>query len=269
MKNKIIVSVIMGVYKPNYDLFYKSVNSILNQTFTNFEMIIVDDGNNYKDRSFISKVCVDKRIIILHNKYNQGLTKSLNLALAKCNGKYIARQDADDISNHDRLFKQVKFLNENNEFGFLGTNFYTKFDNKKMKQYNIGNRPLRVQMMYKNPFCHSSMMIRKRIILNLGGYNEKFIRSQDFELWLRMFRVTEGFVLPDILITRHEFSRVSMSSSIVPSLDQLKNGIKLRFKYILDEKDITLIPFYLIGTLFATLIFLYKIKDNLLRIFKN
>src|SRR3989337_2996755 len=114
------VSVIMSVYNGERHL-RESVDSILNQTFQDFEFIIINDGS--KDQSkYILESYKDERIKLIHNK-NMGLTKSLNIGISIAKGKYIARQDADDISEPERLKTQYDFMEANPGLGLIGSQF--------------------------------------------------------------------------------------------------------------------------------------------------
>src|SRR5699024_8998237 len=107
-----IVSVIMSVYNTKIDYLSDSIESILNQTFKDFEFIIINDNSNTAVTEYLNSIR-DKRVRIFHNEVNVGLTKNLNYGVKQANGKYIARMDADDISHLNRLKKQVLFLEKN------------------------------------------------------------------------------------------------------------------------------------------------------------
>lgn len=252
-----MVSVVLSVYKPDKGLFRKSIESILKQDYSQKEIIIVDDGNNSSDRSLIEEYLDVPGVTVLRNNKNIGLTKSLNKAIGVAKGKYIARHDADDISDPTRLTKQVCFLNQHGEVSFLGTNYSVINDAGGVKEYRRGTLSLKTQMMYKNPFCHPSMMFRRELFLQIGGYNESYRRSQDFELWLRMLKVSEGEILDENLVLRHELKGVSLSTSRA-AYSQFANGVKLRVKFMIQERDIKLLPLILIGAIY-----------HLIRIIKN
>ncbi len=113
------LSVIMPVYN-GQDFVSKAIESILGQTFSDFEFIIINDGSTDRTLKILeSYQKKDKRIVLL-NQENKGIAKSLNRGIAKAKGDYIARQDADDISFPDRLRNQVEFLDNNKDVGFLG-----------------------------------------------------------------------------------------------------------------------------------------------------
>ena len=114
MSHESLVSIVMGLYNPNKKLLRKSISAILNQSYKNIEIIIIDDGMNEEDSLFLKNLTINKEnFFIYKNAKNLGLTKSLNIAISKSNGDYIARNDADDVSNKYRIeiFIQLnKFL---------------------------------------------------------------------------------------------------------------------------------------------------------------
>lgn len=117
------VSIIMGVYNcKNYNLLRKSVESILQQTYKDYEFIICNDGSTNNTLEELKKIAQsDSRIKIISYEKNRGLNHALNECLAVSQGKYIARQDDDDVSKPERLKKQVQFLDENREYAIVGT----------------------------------------------------------------------------------------------------------------------------------------------------
>ena len=116
------ISVIMSCYKSNSKWLEESIKSVILQTFNNFEFIIINDGSNKKDELILKNYKkIDKRIKIINKKINTGLADSLNLGIKSSKGKWIARVDVDDISDKNRLEKQIKFLEKNPKYIFLGT----------------------------------------------------------------------------------------------------------------------------------------------------
>jgi glycosyltransferase involved in cell wall biosynthesis len=246
MKSSPKISVIMAVFRPDRALFPLAVNSILAQSFRDFEFIIVDDGNSIEDRKFLSECCLDERITIVRNENNLGLTKSLNVAISLAKGDLVARQDADDFSEPNRFLEQVRFLESNPGVGLLGTDYCLSYKHgKKIYTPSAGN--IEIQMMYTNPFCHASVMLGKDLLQEIGGYDEKYKRSQDFELWLRLLDRTEAAILPKVLVIRNEIEGISLSTTKA-SYSQFANGVILRLKFIRSRNAFWLAPYFLIGT---------------------
>lgn len=180
------VSVLMCVYNGSNTLV-ESVDSILNQTHENLEFIIVDDGSTDSTWDILKRYAeVDKRVKIF-NKKNEGLTKSLNYGLEKCNGEYIARQDADDISKLDRIEKSLMYISNEN-LDFITTQF-ERFNTIGM----IDVRPHRFfleksftpsVLEFGNLHAHGSFMFNRRVYDNGIKYDEKFKTAQDFDFLL-------------------------------------------------------------------------------------
>ena len=174
------ISVLLATYN-NEHTIGESIKSILEQTYENFELLILDDGSTDKTRNIVEEFN-DARIRFFQNKQNLGLTKSLNILLKKSNGKYIARQDADDISLKDRFKIQEKYLRHNNS-QFCSSRALIKKTGKKIPglSYYI---PQNIVMKYKNPHIHGTIFLEKSVIEKCGGYDENFYYSQDFKLYL-------------------------------------------------------------------------------------
>lgn len=194
----------MSVY--NGEKYLKeSIESILNQTYTDFEFIIINDAST-DNTATILKQYNDKRIIIIENPENIGLTKSLNKGIQIAKGKYIARMDADDISLPERLEKEVRFMEEHPEIEILGTDYYEIDTNRKrlISKVNIPetDEQIRKVLFKYNPFIHSSLMIRRDILNVIGYYDERFKASQDYDLILRILAKYKGHNLKEELIIK-------------------------------------------------------------------
>ena len=183
-----MISVVMSVY--NAEKYLKeAIDSILNQTYQDFEFIIVNDCS--KDSSWaILKEFGDnnKRIKLINNTENLGLTKNLNRALAIAKGAYIARMDADDISELNRFERQIKYFNENKDVDILGT--FSKDINEFGEVIRTRTTPITHQDILKmlpkfSPIAHPTVMFKKQSLEPLGFYNIKYRTSQDLEMWLR------------------------------------------------------------------------------------
>ena len=186
----VAISVIMSVYKEPVDWLRQSIDSILNQTYNDFEFIIICDNPTYKEGitllyEYASK---DDRIHLIFNEENIGLTKSLNKGLALANGKYIARMDADDISMPTRFEKQYRYMEQHNNVIVLGTNFKyigdVPLSYKIIKVVEFKNDRIKAHLLYGNCFAHSSVFIRRKVLIdNNIRYDETFRTSQDYRMW--------------------------------------------------------------------------------------
>jgi len=182
MNNKKI-SVIMSVFNGENTL-EESIESILNQTYSNFEFLIVDDLSDDKTYQILENYKnKDSRIRVFKNKENIGLTKSLNILLKQSKGFYIARQDADDISAEDRFYKQLDRLNKTNR-QCVTTRAYIKKKNRKKIPGFSSYLPIKLISKYKNPFIHGTLLIESSLLKDLNGYDERFKYAQDYKLFL-------------------------------------------------------------------------------------
>jgi len=196
------ISIVMSTYNEPLNWVTESIDSILNQTFTNFEFIIINDKPERKElQEFLEKYQKqDKRIVLIKNEKNIGLTKSLNKGLKKARGKYIARMDADDISLPKRFEIQYNYLENNPSIDVLGTGSQNidEAGNKGLKFKPLTN-PIKIKklLLLKNCFYHPSIMFRNKNYL----YREKFIYAQDYDLYLNLISRNKNLSnLPEPLI---------------------------------------------------------------------
>jgi glycosyltransferase involved in cell wall biosynthesis len=207
------ISVIMSVY--NSDQYLKqAVESILNQSFTDFEFIITDDCSTDGSAEILENYKLkDKRIILLRNSENIGLTKSLNSMLEMAKGKYIARMDADDISLPERFNKQHDFMERNPEIGVLGANIRYFGIVNKITDHPIEHDEIKIELLFECIMNHPSIFMRKKVIdEHKIRYNENFRISQDYELWSRMINNTKFANLKDVLID-YRFEKTNITNT--------------------------------------------------------
>jgi beta(1,3)galactosyltransferase epsH len=184
-----VISVVMGVYNPDKEYLINSVNSILNQTFEDIEFIICDDGSNKNAYLFEELEKLDSRIIIIKNEKNMGLAYTLNNCIVHSQGKYIARQDADDISKKDRLEKQFNFLEKNLCYSFVGSNISLFDENGEYSVFKFPMCPQNRDFLFTSPFNHGSIMIRKKILEknNMYRVSKETRRCEDYDLFIRLY----------------------------------------------------------------------------------
>ncbi len=191
------ISVIMSVYNEERYL-RQAIESILNQTLPDFEFIIVNDASTDSSLEIIQSYD-DRRIRMINNKTNIGLTRSLNIAIEQAQEKLIARQDADDISLPNRLEEQFRYFKLHPETALLGTSIYIiDEDGKRQGKRILSEDPSRNNFQ-GGLFAHGSAMFQTEIVRRLGGYNELFRYSQDYELWLRIAKHYQVRGLPQVL----------------------------------------------------------------------
>jgi len=204
------------------DLQYlrESVDSILNQNFSDFEFILIDDGSTDGSGDLLKRVS-DPRVKLLVNPSNIGLTASLNLGLDVARGKYLARMDADDISEPQRLQRQVESLDAHPQIGIVGCSRHLIDEEGKtiaIAPALEGDLAIRWKCLMGNPFAHPTVTIRRQVLLdNTLRYDPSFRTAQDYELWTRLLPCTEAANLSDPLLRyrlRNGISRGSKSQQL-------------------------------------------------------
>ncbi len=199
-----LVSVIISAY--NCEKYIEeSINSILNQTYKNIEILLVDDNSTDNTVKKIKKVIQGKKNVkFIQNTKNLGLTKNLNKLIEISNGEYIARMDADDVSDLTRIEKQVQYLINNPKITIIGS--FGKYINERneleeYKKMPISNDEIVKIMPKVNPIIHPSVMYRKNEIVRIGMYDERFKKVQDYDLWFRaMSNNLKFYNIPEALI---------------------------------------------------------------------
>lgn len=201
MKEKNI-SIIMGIYNCEKYL-QNSIESILKQTYSDWELIMCDDGST--DSTYrIAKKYADKyeNIILLKNDKNMGLNYTLNKCIECSKGKYIARQDADDISLPTRLKKQYDFLENHTEYAMVGTKVVRFDDDGIWGECKVIEKPKAKDLLINTPFVHASIMIRKETMEKVNYYtvDKKLLRVEDYHLWFKIYSIgQEGCNLNEVL----------------------------------------------------------------------
>jgi glycosyltransferase involved in cell wall biosynthesis len=188
----------MPVY--NSELYIKeAIDSVLNQTFSDFEFIIIDDASTDKSVEII-KSYSDSRIQLIVKPQNSGLTNSLNYGISIARGEYIARMDSDDISLPERFEKQVAFLDKNNEVVVCGTAI--QFINSEIVINNPEhNEDIKIKLLCGSCLAHPTVMMRKSVFdLNNILYNVKMETAEDYYLWVSLLKYGKLANLKDVLL---------------------------------------------------------------------
>lgn len=227
-----LVSVIMPVYNEE-KLVGRAIKSVLNQTLEDLELIIVDDGSTDNTPEILQEFQeLDERIRVTRNRRNIGITPSLNRGLKLSRGRYIARIDADDWYRAEKLEVQARFMEDNEEYGIVGT-FYilVRPGGGYIKvRLPISHESILKRMAYRNAFCHSCVMIRKRILDEVGYYDESLRYAQDYDLFFRIISISKAANIPQYLCFRTE-RRFSKKRMIERTLNSIR--IPLRHRRVL------------------------------------
>lgn len=231
-----LVSIVM----PNYNeapFLRVALDSILKQTWKNFECIIVDDGSSDGSREIIQEYAQkDPRIIFLANEKNLLICKTLNRGLGVARGKYVARMDSDDVCMPNRLETQVRFLElpENSRVGVVGSSVKVINEHGEQvgeKKFPLGDTDIRNMIWYQTPIQHSSAMIRKQAIEECGNYDNDYVYAEDLELWVKIGQKYELRNLPETLVQY----RVHGTNDIFKHQKRMiKNALRVRKKAVKD-----------------------------------
>ena len=214
-----VVSVIMSIYKEPVDWIQKSIDSILHQTYGDFEFLIVDDNPGRRENELLLREYVqsDPRVKAIRNDSNIGLTKSLNKAIGMARGFYIARMDADDVSYPERFRKQIEVFNQDRSIGICGC-AYNKIGGQTgvvlPPEFDAG-----ATLCIENCFAHSSVMFRRDLFKDACVYDESCVCAQDYELWSRLYRQGVKFYniqepLLDYRVTENQISKTRMQNDV-------------------------------------------------------
>ncbi|HUL01149.1 MAG TPA: glycosyltransferase family A protein [Nitrospirota bacterium] len=213
-----LVSVLLPVYN-GATYLAEAIDSILNQTWQDFELIILNDGS--KDKSADIILGYDDPRIRYFEHENRGLAATLNRGIGLADGKYIARQDHDDISKPERFAKQVEYLDAYPECAMVGTwaDLLIQGEVRELAlRHPTESAEIKVELLFANPFVHTSIMMRKGCLQDVGGYAVDPAREppEDFELWSRLARRYEVANIPEALVL---YRQVCDSLSRATNLD--------------------------------------------------
>ena len=259
------VSVVLCVYNPDIEQFYQAVKSIIEQSFTKWEMILYDDGSDTIYKDDIYKISgMDYRIRYVRNEQHHSLAYGLNEAMKLARGKYIARMDGDDISYPERLEKQVCFLEENEVYMWVGSNIATiDEEGNKWGERFYPVLPEKKDFLKFSPYAHPSVMIRIKELLSYGGYKtgEHPYRSEDYELFMRLHALGEqGVNLQEVLLKYRETKESYGKRTLAFQLQEA--GVRLEGFERLGLRN-PLVWFYILKPVFVWMIpdkWLYAMK---------
>ncbi|MFA6518485.1 MAG: glycosyltransferase [Candidatus Shapirobacteria bacterium] len=238
------VTVLMPVYNGEKYL-REAVESILRQTYRDFEFLIIDDGSKDETEKIL-KSYGDKRIRIVQHKKNMKLVATLNEGITLAKGKYIARMDGDDISEDCRLDEQYKYLELHADVGLVGSNCKViDADGKFVDNYYYPKNDwlIRWNMMFQSPLAHPSVMMRKAIIEKTGGYGSKTIEGrekfsgEDYDLWGKVLKISKASNIQEPLLKLRKHGK---NLTIINFDGHINNTDLIEQKYIKDNVGLDL-----------------------------
>lgn len=184
------ISIIMGIYNCEETLS-EAIECILAQTYTNWELILCDDGST-DDTYIIANEYKEKypdKIVLIKNKKNSGLNYTLNHCLKYATGEFIARMDGDDVCSPDRFEKELRLLSENPEISIVSTDMEFFDEEGVWGRTNVKERPLAKDFLKSTPFCHAACLVKREAYDAVHGYSvsDKLLRVEDYHLWIKMY----------------------------------------------------------------------------------
>lgn len=251
-----LVSIVMPNMNTEKKVLIDSIQSILNQSYTNFEFIIIDDGS-IDDYDFIRNTFSDPRIRLYKNDVNIGISKTLNRAISLANGKYIFRMDADDKSLKFRLKYQIRILERNENIDILGSSILIFGNLRKFKIYPKNHTDISSSLLYICPFAHPSVAFRADTINTYKlKYDEKSI-AEDYDMWVRCmtdYNLTFRNTLLPILKYRVHSTQITKSKQEKLNEDtrRLRKSISNHWGYEISDNELDLLNQFCTGSFHFT-----------------
>lgn len=201
------VSFLITVFN-DWEKLEETIPTLLNQNFDLFEIIIVDDGSSSETQKYLKNLEAKFQAIKCFFPGKLGRGKALNYGIENATGEFIAINDADDLSDPNRLFLQYQFLNDHQEYGMVGSNFFQldiETKEKKIVEKPLENSQIRKALIREQPFQHSTVLIRKSILKQIGGYNTSIRFLFDRDIFIRIAKVSKvhNLQIPLVTIKRH------------------------------------------------------------------
>jgi len=257
-----VISVLMPVYNCS-QYICEAIDSILNQTFADFEFLIIDDAST-DDTILKIKSYDDRRIQLIEKPENTGYTNSLNYGLSIAKGKYIARMDGDDVSLPERFEKQYRFLEEDNDVVLCGTNFQI-IDTDRIIFLPETHEQIKIGLLNGNKIAHPSVMMRSDFLrANSLKYDVTKEPAEDYDMWVRILKFGKVHNLQEVYLHyRVHKKQVSSLRKKMQAQSALDTRVKL-FTYVdnnFDESDTKLLKIFLSPESYKTIEGLKKIMD--------
>lgn len=267
------VSVIMPVYNTQKDFLEQAIESMLMQTYTDFELLIVDDASTTDIFSIVCRYD-DKRIKYIRLPQNKGAANARNLGINRATGNFIAFLDSDDIAEQNRLEKQIKYMYEHKDVGCLASavDVISNLKNSPKFPYLATNEEIKDYLLFKGcAFCQSSVMLRLDILqTHKIKYDDYFIPAEDYKLWLDLIPCTKFAILPDKLV-KYRFYAENISNR--QKKQQNAKCVEAQFKaviryYNLEWEKISEIQKFLIDGTYKNINY-QKIRESIAYIFNT
>ncbi len=265
MNNEPLVSVVMPAYNAE-EYIGEAIESILAQTYKDFEFIIVDDGSKDRTKEIINEYTKkDNRIKVFVQEKNLGISAALNRGISEAKGKYIVRMDTDDYSYPTRIETQVNFMETHPKVVVSGAAIQIcdeKLNLLHVRTYNPTDKAIRKNIFKYNPFAHPATIWRKEELITAGVYNKDLCDVEDYDLYFRVGKLGEFYNLNDILL---KYRQSSKGISQTKAKRQQKLTLYIRIKaifeygYKMSLSDKVYFAMQLIATVFLPAKLIYKL----------
>ena len=236
------VSVVMPNFNTEPIYLRLAINSVLNQSFSDLELIIIDDYSENDSLKIITEF-KDDRIKLLRNEKNLGVARTLNRGLNLSKGKYIARMDSDDICFSNRFAEQVRFLEENNNIDIVGSNVQYIGNRSGFSRFFTNSEEIRCMMLFQSPFNHPSVMFRSSTVNRYSLNYDSTLKAEDYDLWTRCSMIDEikfaniSKILLKYRIHSKQVSKVN-SSTILNDVATIKKRLLFQIGYEIHENEL-------------------------------
>lgn len=261
------ISVIMPVFNQEVHYLRTAIESILNQSYSDFEFIIIDDGSNDAVVAILAEFSKrDQRIRVFRNEVNSGIIISLNRGISHAKGEFIARMDSDDISLRNRLERQLQFLEEHPDHVLIGTNAVTIDEGGKETGKLIfpqTHHSIFHSILLRNPILHPTWFLRRSLFEEVGRYDENALRIEDYEFLLRIAPRQKIANLPEpLLCYRFNHSGISFKKNKL----QEKQALLVRIKALRNYGYPMWHAIYLVRPLFLYFFVPSSLKKKLIQL---
>lgn len=246
-----LVSIVISTFNRSNSII-KALESVLSQRYDKLQILIIDDASKDDTLRVLEEFTDYPNVTIITNDSNLGLAKSLNKGLSIAEGDYIARLDDDDVwIDNAKLAMQIEFLEKNPQYAVVGTAYIDENGRKIINPKT--DREIRKQMLFRCPFCHSTVLIRRKALRELGGYDDSLPYAEDWELWLRLGQKYSLANLEEVTVkkndcletmsNRHFFSKFSQTRKMLsPYWKHYSYGFTARLYHLLVESIFKTFP---------------------------
>lgn len=234
MDKNILVSVIIPMYNSEKTI-RKTIDSVINQDYKNLEIIVIDDGSKDKSYEIVSNLSKLYKIKLI-KQINKGPSSARNLGIKNSNGEFIAFLDSDDYWINNKISKQLKIFFENEKIGIVTTRIDNKKYSSKIENINFKKFLFSIKGFNINT---PTVMIKRKVIEEIGYFNENMKYSEDAEYWFRILEKYNGIMINENLVYCGYGKEIFGESGLSANLDEMFRGILLNYKILLTNKKIT------------------------------